>query len=176
MNITEEKKQQLEDVYQSFLNDERVLKMKDISMHRGSNCYIHSFKVAKLAIKRALRHKKGDLYVILLGSILHDYYLYDWRIERDKMNKHLSSHPFIAAENAIRDFNISDNIRKVIETHMWPVNIKDFPKTKEARIISHADKTIYLKEIVCSKRYKKKKEDIYLKQISKLFDEEEAQK
>lgn len=176
MNITEEKKQQLEDVYQSFLNDERVLKMKDISMHRGSNCYIHSFKVAKLAIKRALRHKKGNLYTILVGSILHDYYLYDWRVDKSKMRKHLSSHPYTAAENAERDFGIHEPIKRVIQSHMWPVNIKDFPKTKEARIISHADKTIYLKEIVCSKRYKKKKEDIYLKQISKLFDEEEAQK
>lgn len=170
MEITEERKQELEEIYQSFLHDEKILRMKEIPMHRGSNCYIHSFKVTKLAIKRALKHQKGDLYVILLGSILHDYYLYDWRIERDKMNKHLSSHPFIAAENAIRDFNISDNIRKVIETHMWPVNISSFPKTKEARIISNADKAIYFKEIVCSKRYKKKREDKYYQQISTLFD------
>ena len=93
MKISEEKKQELESIYQAFLHDERIVKMKDIQMHRGSNCYIHSFKVAKLAIKRALRHKRGDLYVILVGSILHDYYLYDWRNERDKMKSHLSSHP-----------------------------------------------------------------------------------
>ena len=82
MKIDDKKKQELEDVYQSFLHDERILRMKDIQMHRGSNCYIHSFKVAKLAIKRALRHNKGDLYVILLGAILHDYYLYDWRKDK----------------------------------------------------------------------------------------------
>ena len=131
MDITKERKQELEEIYQSFLKDEKILKMKEISMHRGSNCYIHSFKVAKLAIKRALRHKKGDLYVILLGSILHDYYLYDWRIERDKMKSHMSSHPYIAAKNAVRDFNISEKIAKVIESHMWPVNISNFPNTKE---------------------------------------------
>lgn len=169
MNISEEEKKQLEDLYQSFLHDEKILKMKDISMHRGSNCYIHSFKVAKLAIKRALRHKKANLYIILIGSILHDYYLYDWRIDKSKMRKHLSSHPYIAVENAERDFDIDEPIKRVIQSHMWPVNFKDFPKTKEARIISNADKTIYLKEIVCSKRYKKKKEEQYLKQISRLF-------
>ena len=169
MEISEERKQELEAIYQSFLNDEKILKMKEISMHRGSNCYIHSFKVAKLAIKRALRHKRGDLYIILMGSILHDYYLYDWRNERDKMKSHLSSHPYIAAQNALRDFNISEDVKKVIESHMWPVNISDFPKTKEARIISNADKAIYLKEIVCSKRFKKKREQKYLAEISSLF-------
>lgn len=170
MEISLERKQELEDIYQSFLHDEKILKMKEISMHRGSNCYIHSFKVAKLAIKRALRHKKGDLYVILVGAILHDYYLYDWRVERDKMKKHMSSHPYTAAKNAARDFNIPPKIMKVIQSHMWPVNIDEFPETKEARIISNADKAIYIKEIVCSKRYKAKREEKYLKQVSKLFD------
>ena len=169
MEITDERKQELEAIYQSFLNNEKIQKMKEVSMHRGSNCYIHSFKVAKLAIKRALRHKRGDLYIILVGSILHDYYLYDWRIDRDKMKKHLSSHPYIAAENALKDFGISEEIQKVIKSHMWPVNFTDFPKTKEARIISNADKAIYLKEIFCSKRYKKKREARYYQEISKLF-------
>lgn len=170
MEILEERRKELEEIYQSFLHDEKIAKMKKISMHRGSNCYIHSFKVAKLAIKRALRHKRGDLYVILVGSILHDYYLYDWRVDRSKMKKHMSSHPYTAANNAMRDFHISDKVKKVIESHMWPVNISEFPKTKEARIISNADKAIYLREIVCSKRYKKKKEEKYYAQIAKLFD------
>ena len=170
MEILEERRKELEEIYQSFLHDEKIAKMKEISMHRGSNCYIHSFKVAKLAIKRALRHKKGDLYVILVGSILHDYYLYDWRVDRSRMKKHISSHPYTAANNAMRDFHISDKVKKVIESHMWPVNISEFPKTKEARIISNADKAIYLREIVCSKRYKKKREEKYYAQIAKLFD------
>ena len=169
MELTEERKKELEDIYQSFLHDEKILKMKEISMHRGSNCYIHSFKVAKLAIKRALRHKRGDLYVILVGSILHDYYLYDWRNDRSKMRHHMGSHPYTAAQNAMRDFNISPKVKKVIESHMWPVNFAEFPKTKEARIISNADKAIYIKEIVCSKRYKKKREEKYYRQISTLF-------
>lgn len=170
MEILEERRKELEEIYQSFLHDEKIAMMKEISMHRGSNCYIHSFKVAKLAIKRALRHKRGDLYVILVGSILHDYYLYDWRVDRSRMKKHMSSHPYTAANNAMRDFHISDKVKKVIESHMWPVNISEFPKTKEARIISNADKAIYLREIVCSKRYKKKREEKYYAQIAKLFD------
>ena len=172
MKIDDKKKQELEDVYQSFLHDERILRMKDIQMHRGSNCYIHSFKVAKLAIKRALRHNKGDLYVILLGAILHDYYLYDWRKDKSKKMHHVTEHPYVAAENAERDFMIHEPIKRVIQSHMWPFNISEFPKTKEARIISLADKTIYVKEIACSRRYKAKREVKYLKQIETLFDKE----
>ena len=52
---------------------------------------------------------------------------------------------------------------------MWPVNFSTFPDSKEARIISNADKAIYLREIVCSKRYKKKREEKYYKQISTLL-------
>ena len=169
MIISDERKKELEDIYQSFLHDEKIANMKNISMHRGSNCYIHSFKVAKLAIKRALRHKECNLEIVLLGSILHDYYLYDWRIERDKMKHHLSSHPHTAAENAARDFGIHEPIKKVIESHMWPINIKNFPDSTEARVISLADKTICLKEAMCSKAYKKKREQKYLKQIDSLF-------
>lgn len=170
MIITPEAKKELEDIYQSFFRDERIARMKEISMHRGSNCFFHSFKVAKLSIKRALRHKKGNLHVILLSAILHDYYLYDWRIDQSKMRRHMSSHPYTAAENAEKDFGIHEPVKKAIQSHMWPVNFTNFPKTKEARIISNADKTIYLKEIVCSKKYKQKRQAKYLKQIELLFD------
>ena len=170
MIITPEVKKELEDIYQSFFHDERIVRMKEISMHRGSNCFFHSFKVAKLSIKRALRHKKGNLHVILLSAILHDYYLYDWRIDRSKMRHHMSSHPYTAAENAEKDFGIHEPVKKAIQSHMWPVNFTNFPKTKEARIISNADKTIYLKEIVFSKKHKQKREAKYLKQIECLFD------
>ena len=169
MKLTPQEKQELEDIYQSFLHDERILKMKEIQMHRGSNCYIHSFKVAKIAVKRGLRHHKGSLKVILIGAILHDYYLYDWRVDRSKMKHHLGNHPYVAAENAARDFGIHEPVKAVIQSHMWPVNFSEFPKTKEARIISLADKHIYIKEIACSRRYKAKREAKYLRQIATLF-------
>lgn len=170
MHINDSVKKELESIYQTFLHDEKILRMKDIQMHRGSNCYVHSFKVAKLAIKRALRHKIGDLFTILLAAILHDYYLYDWRVDRSKMRHHVGTHPYVAAENAERDFGIHESVKAAIKSHMWPFNFEEFPKTKEARIISNADKAIYFREIICSKRYKAKREEKYAKQIAKLFD------
>ena len=169
MKITPEQKEKLENIYQTFLHDEKVLRMKEISMHRGSNCYEHSFKVAKLAIKRGLRHKNVTLEVILLAAILHDYYLYDWRKDKELLKHHGKNHPYIAAENAEKDFGVDEEIQKIIKSHMWPFNIKNFPDTKEARIVTLADKTIATKEALTSRSYKNKHRSKYLDYISKLF-------
>ena len=170
MVLSIEEKIELEEMFVAFLNDERIQRMKQIPMHRGSNCYLHSFKVAKLAIKRAVRHKAVDLKVILIASILHDYYLYDWRKDRAYRKHHTRNHPNVAIQNAVNDFDVSDKVKRIIKSHMWPANIKDFPNSKEARIVSLADKSVATIEFLTSSSYKKKKEQVYLNKISHLFD------
>ena len=122
-----------------------------------------------MAIKRALRHKKGNLENILLGAILHDYYLYDWRTDKSKMKKHGSAHPYIAAENAKNDFDATDEVQKIIKSHMWPINLKEFPNSKEARIVDWADDHIALLEFLTSKRFKQKRLEKTYKSIETLF-------
>ncbi len=170
MKLSLEEKERLESIYKSYLNNEKILKMKEVSMHRGSNTYLHSFRVAKLAIKRALRRKKHlDLESILIASILHDYYLYDWRKDKSKKKHHAKNHPFIASTNAKRDFDISDKVCKIIEEHMWPFNFKCFPNTKEARIVNNADNTVAFKEVLTSIKHKKKRMNKYMDKIQTLF-------
>ena len=173
MKINQEEKERLETIYQTFLHDEKILQMKEISMHRGSNCYEHSFKVARKAIRHALRYHKKEinLEIVLIGSILHDYYLYDWRKNKELLKGHGSNHPYIAAKNAKRDFDISDEVRKIIEAHMWPLNTSNWPNTTEARIVSVSDKAVTIGEALTSIAYKKKKRQKYLQNISKLFDD-----
>lgn len=170
MKIDEEKKKELEQIYQSLLNDPRILKMKEIPMHRGSNCYEHSFKVTKIAILHASKHKKINLKEILYACVLHDYYLYDWRKDKTKKIHHGSRHPFLAAEKAEEDFGISPIVKKAIASHMWPLNITNFPSSEEARILSFFDKVVATREALTSKKYKEKNREKYLKFISKLFD------
>ena len=169
MKISEQEKQELEELYHFFLTHEKTQKMKDVQMHRGSNTYLHSFKVAKHAIKRAKRHKKDNQKAILVASILHDYYLYDWRTEKQYKAHHAQNHPFIAAENAKKDFGIDEEVMKIIQTHMWPFNIKRFPETKEARIVNFADNLIALKEALTSRAHKERHREKELKFIEKLF-------
>ena len=171
MKLTKEEKEELERLYQSFLHDERILKMKEIPMHRGSNCYVHTFKVVKKAIKMGLRKKNINLKLLLTACVFHDYYLYDWRVDRSKLKGHGRNHPYIAMENAERDFGISEEVKKIISTHMWPINITYFPSSKEAIILSKADKRVAFIEALSSNNYKIKKEKRYIEYISHLFDE-----
>ena len=169
--LTLQEKTELENLYQGFLHNELVVKMKEIPMHRGSNCYIHSFKVCKLVIKKALKSKKEYHYKsLIIASILHDYYLYDWRSDRSKRKKHGKRHPYIADENAKRDFSIDEEVSSIIKSHMWPINPKEFPKTKEAKLVNYVDDIIATREFFCSKRFKNKREEKYLSYISHLFD------
>ena len=106
---------------------------------------------------------------MLIGSILHDYYLYDWRKDKSKRKRHGTDHPYIAARNAKRDFDISDAVRKIIERHMWPLNTNEWPDTSEARIVSVSDKAVTIGEALTSVAYKRRKREKFLKKISTLF-------
>ena len=172
--LTSEQKQELEDVYQHFLHDEKILRMKDIQMHRGSSCYIHSFRVAKLCIKKASKKKKysmNDLKNVLTAAILHDYYLYDWRKHHELKKKHGRRHPLIACANAIRDFNISKEVQDIIKSHMWPLTPKLYPKTKEAKLVNRMDNHIATKEALTFRAFKRRRHEKYINMISHLFDE-----
>ena len=169
MKVSEQQKKHLEGIYSHFYNDEKIQKMKDVEMHRGSNTFLHSFQVAKLAVKRALRKRHANVEAVLIASILHDYYLYDWRRDRAKKKRHGRNHPYIAANNAKVDFDITDEVQKIIKSHMWPINFKEFPNTKEARIVNLADDHVALKEALTSRKYKKKRLEKTQNFIKTLF-------
>ena len=170
--ISIELKQELENLYKGFLNNEKILKMKEIPMHRGSNCYIHSFKVCKYVIKKAIKSKKEYHYkALIIASILHDYYLYDWRKHHELKKRHGKKHPLIADANARKDFNIDEEVSNIIKTHMWPLTPKLYPKSREAKLVNYVDDVIATREFLTSKRFKAKREEKYLQYISHLFDD-----
>ena len=169
--ITPKQKEELETLYQSFFTNPLINKMKEIPMHRGSNCFIHSFKVCKMVVHKAIKRKYNyNLKDLIIASILHDYYLYDWRQHHELKKKHGKRHPLIAERNAKRDFNISENVSFIIKTHMWPLTPGLYPKTKEAKLVNYVDDVVATREFLSSKRHKKIKEEKYLQFIEKLFD------
>ena len=172
--LTKQQKEELEAIYQKFLNDEKVQRMSEIQMHRGSSCYIHSFRVAKLCLLKASRYERytfEDLKNVLVASILHDYYLYDLREHHELKKKHGRRHPLVACANAIRDFNIPTEVQDIIKTHMWPLTPRLYPKTKEAKLVNRMDNHIAIREALTFRAFKKRRHEKYLKMISHLFDE-----
>ena len=170
MILSKERKEKLENIYQHYLHNENVLKMKEIPVHRGSNVYLHTFKLVKKVMKKAVNSRKNlDLENLLEATILHDYYLYNWRTLKDRPKPHGKHHPLIAAKNAKRDFDISDKTAQMIKTHMWPLDLFNPPKGKEAWLLNKVDTWVALVECLTSKSYKKKKADKYESYISTLF-------
>ena len=170
MLLTEERKQKLEETYQFYLHNKDVLRMQEIPAHRGSNVYLHTFKLVKKVMKKAVKSRRNlDLEALLIATIFHDYYLYNWRTLKDRPRPHGKHHPSIAARNAKRDFNISEKAVDIMLTHMWPFNFTKPPKSKEAWLLNITDTWVAFVECLTTKTYKKKKADKYLSYISTLF-------
>lgn len=150
VKTTCEQPQDLEEVLKDYLDDEEVKKMCDYKAHGGISVYAHCLNVADLSdrIDKALG-SKCDRKTLLLGALLHDFYLYDWHDARVFVNvfkMHGYTHPETACQNAIRCFDVDEGVQEVIRCHMWPLTLFHFPSSREAMIVCMADKICALKE------------------------------
>ena len=123
--------------------------LKQYKQHNKTSIYHHCYHVGYLSFKWALRLNL-DYVSATRGALLHDYYLYDWRIEGHKkrspfFKKHGFTHPKIAYENASRDFNINVIEADIILHHMFPLTISP-PKTKEGWLVNVLDTVITIYE------------------------------
>ena len=95
-------------------------------------------------------HVHADERELVRGALLHDYYLYDWHEPHGKL--HGFSHPAVALNNAKRDFDLSSKEQNIIASHMWPLTISKFPKSREAVLVGIADKLCSAKETLLMRR------------------------
>lgn len=134
--------------YLSEIIDTEIVKsMKEYMQHGNTSAFEHSVKVVKLCYKIDQKFKlNANLKDLLLGAMLHDFYLYDWHKRSLKYGLHGYNHSRIAMENAIRYFDVNENVQSMILTHMWPLNLTKIPKNKEAWILCLADKICSVEE------------------------------
>ncbi len=57
-------------------------------------------------------------------------------------------HPKIASMNAEKFYPINKEEKEIIESHMWPLTFRKFPKTIEAKIICSVDKCCSVAETI----------------------------
>ena len=142
--LTDAEEADFEAIAGKLLRDPQVRQMCDYVQHGPITTYDHCVDVARCAFKLARRlHVRVDEEALVTAGLLHDYYLYDWHVHGDKL--HGSHHPHIAAENAQRDFAISDKAAGAIRSHMWPLTLTYVPHSREAWLVTLADK-------ICSSR------------------------
>ncbi len=119
--------------------------MKNYIQHGTTSVFEHALAVAKFSLIFAINVEtvlgvKVDRPALIRGALLHDYFLYDWHKPSDRRRGlHGFTHPAIACENAIRDFNIPPIEQDIIRHHMFPLTFF-WPHTWEGWIVCCADK------------------------------------
>ena len=124
----------------SILLSEAMQQEKAFVQHGNTTTYEHSINVALTALLIAKARKKPvHIKSLIVGSLLHDYFLYDWHVKPHPKH-HATKHGKYALENAERDLGPLNEIEKdMIRKHMFPVG-PWFPFLRETRILSVADK------------------------------------
>lgn len=135
------------DLIEPIIKTENFKLMREIPQHKNSTMFIHSVLVAYNCYLRAKDNDKYDLNVVVRGALLHDYFLYDWRKNRELLKGHGFNHPKIALENARKEYDLCQKEIDIILNHMWPLTLFHMPKSKEAWLVSRMDKKVTLFEL-----------------------------
>ncbi len=114
--------------------------------HGNTSVREHSISVAMTSVAIARRLPFKFAYSSLVrGSLLHDFFLYDWHDKEKPIDNHALGHASRALENAAQWFSINPLEADMIKKHMFPLNITP-PKYRETVILTIADKICSFKE------------------------------
>lgn len=118
-----------------------VRRMEEFVQHGETSRLRHSAAVAYVSFYLSCRLPvRMDQKSLITGALLHDYYLYDWHVKDGRKGLHGLRHPRCALENAQRDFALNSKERDIILHHMWPLTLRLMPRSREAALVSAADK------------------------------------
>lgn len=133
-------------VAKDILSNETYKSQSKYMQHGKTSVLAHEMNVTIYALKIADRLKiKVDERSLIRGSLLHDYFLYDWHVSDKSHRLHGFHHAKKSLANASNDFNLNEIEKNMISTHMFPMNLR-VPKYKESIILCLADKIVATKE------------------------------
>lgn len=132
-----------------------IQELKKYPNHNISNLFDHSSRVALCAYDMARRlHISVDGKSLARGAMLHDFYLYQARGNKEIGTKaHWFGHPGTALRNAEKEFRLTELEKNIITSHMWPLTFLHFPRSREAMLVSLADKICACGELVLKRNY-----------------------
>lgn len=134
-------------VLDNLQNDDNLLKLKDFRQHRVTTRFDHSRNVAICSYKISKRLRLNvDESALARGAMLHDFFMYDTKGGEVSAYRHSFKHAETALSNAVTLYALSSVEKNIIYSHMWPLNITHFPKSKEAALVCMADKYCAIKE------------------------------
>lgn len=123
---------------EDILDNNEFIKLKNCPHHK-INRLEHSKRVSYLSYKIS-KKLKLDYKSVARAGLLHDFFLNNYK-EENKLNL-LVNHPSKALNNSQKYYNLNDKEINIIESHMFPINIKKYPMYKESIIVSIVDKLV----------------------------------
>lgn len=137
--------EEFEDLIKDIIADKEFQKIALIEHHEGTRLE-HSLQVAKRAYNFAKKHNL-DYKAVARAGLLHDFFgSYDDEPTLLRKINLICNHGMIAKQNAMR-FGLNEKEANIIASHMFPLG-KEFPKSKEAWLVTAIDKTSATKEWV----------------------------
>ena len=122
-----------------LLRNENVKLMKTFNHHGRINTHFHSVYVSYSVLKMSNALKVNNKKEIVRAALLHDFYLYDWHIEKHE-EKHAWYHPKAAVANIEKIFgDLNDMQRDMILRHMFPLSLQP-PNSVGGWILTLCDK------------------------------------
>lgn len=138
---------EFKNIIEDITKNDIVKQMNNFRQHYNTSCYEHCFRVA---LYNYIICKKLNLDYISAtrAGMLHDLFLYDWRLPSpDRKRLHAFHHPQIALENSLKLFELNKIEQEIILKHMWPLTIIP-PKYLETYITTFVDKYCTIEETI----------------------------
>ena len=128
-----------------IIENDVVKKMKNYRQHCDVSCFDHCYHTSYCCYN-ICKKLKLDYVSAARAAMLHDLFLYDWRVKSNREGLHAFTHPKTAYNNANDLFNLNDKEKNMILSHMWPLTLTMPPKSLESFILTIVDKYSATKE------------------------------
>ena len=132
-------------ITKDLLSLEQMKDLDNYIQHLNTSRLQHSINVAYYTYLLCKKFNL-DYTSATRGALLHDFYFYDWRIDKPEKGSHVSIHPKLALKTAQSLIELNDIEKDSILNHMWPMTHK-MPKYKESMIVSLIDKYCTVLEV-----------------------------
>ena len=133
------------EIVKDLISNETVQQMNNYKQHYKTSCFEHYY-IAAYYCYLICKKFNLDYHSATRAAMLHDLFLYDWRIRQpDRKGLHAFTHGKTACDNACKLFDLNEKEKDIILKHMWPVTIA-FPNSIEGFILTFVDKYCAISE------------------------------
>jgi len=133
-----DERKEFEEIIKEIVDNKTVQEMKKYRQHCNVSCFEHCYRTAYYCY-RICKAMHWDYVAVSRAAMLHDLFLYDWRVKGNRKGLHAFTHPKAAYMNASKLFDLSEKEKDIIVKHMWPLTLA-IPKHKESFVLTLMDK------------------------------------